>query len=935
MKIKQILVNHMTEPIGFKLDDLRIEFKIEAPAYQEITKQLIIWTNEKENPVYITAPQPYTNNYFDVEIPLEPRTRYHVEIVIKACETEARSESFFETGKMKEPFQAEWIAHPNKDLANTVFQKNLAVAKKVQQARLYMTGLGLYEVYLDGCKVGDEYLAPGVTDYKEWIQVQTYDVTEALANPAEHEWRISTADGWYKGEYGFEGGRTAIYGDQHKVIAELHLDFADGSHEVVTTDSTWQAAAGNVTASSIYYGEDLDDTLVTGDWQPVIILADSKAVLEDRLSLPIKIQEKITAQTLIQTPAGEEVLDFGQNQVGWLSFYNREPKGTKITFQMGEILQEGNFYRENLRDARAAFTYISDGEEKWVRPHFTYYGYRYVKVEGHTKPLELADYEAHVMYSDMPVTGGIQTGHAKVDRLFENILWGQKSNFFDVPTDCPQRDERLGWTGDAAVFSNTAALNMDVFAFFKKYMKDVAVEQKNHDGMVTMYAPAMGVSDGGAAVWGDAATIIPWNMYHIYGDPAILRQNYTSMKAWVNWVTANTKTPDLWTGTFQFGDWIALDGENPALPTGKTDEDFIASVYYYHSSQIVAQTAALLGFAEDEAIFSEQAARIKAAIQKEYITANGRLSIDTQTAYALALYFELVPEEQMNRVLNDLVTRLDKDNDHLKTGFVGTPFICQVLSKYGRHDLAMKIFMLEDFPSWLYAVNMGATTVWERWNSVQEDGTMHPDGMNSLNHYSIGAIMEWAYKYLLGLREHNAGCQEIHFAPNFDYHLKQVSGHFDTPYGDVKAAYAIETDKAHTIKMELAVPFGVTVHVELPRSRGKEVHVNDQVFTGGTFDLTAGNYELSYVPDGDYIARYHAETPAAAIMADEELVAKIDAIDGVLGFFKADPEAARGGLGRMSLTKLNTILPFIHIEPDKLAQINQLLAETPILSERS
>ena len=356
---------------------------------------------------------------------------------------------------------------------------------------------------------------------------------------------------------------------------------------------------------------------------------------------------------------------------------------------------------------------------------------------GNTLDINPDDFKAAVMFSSMDQTGSLKTDNRKVNRLFQNVQWGQKSNFFDVPTDCPQRDERLGWTGDADVFSNTAAFNMNVFEFFKKYSRDMAVEQKDHGGMLTMYAPSMGVDDGGAAVWGDAATIVPWNMYQVYGDPAILRQNYTEMKAWVDWITQNTKTENLWTGCFQFGDWIALDGENPALPTGKTDEDFIASVYYCYSAEIVSKAAAILGHDEDAAFYSEKAAAIRKAIQNEYITANGRLAIDTQTGYALALYFNLVPENQQQRVLNDLTARLGKDDGHLKTGFVGTPFICQVLSRFGNHRLATKIFMNEDFPSWLYAVNMGATTVWERWNSVLEDGSMNPDGMNSLNHSRI------------------------------------------------------------------------------------------------------------------------------------------------------------------------------------------------------
>lgn len=935
MKISKILINHLVEPVGFQLEDLRIEFIVEADHFAEITKKLKIWTTDHNRPVYQSQQQVFDNNYFEVDLELMPRTRYYVEIAIQdAAYNVFTKESFFETGKMNEPFQADWIAHPDKAIQNTLFKKEITVKANVTKARLYATGLGIYEASINGKKIGDEYLTPGITAYDQWIQVQTYDVTEAFQKSSTHELLFSTGDGWYKGTLGFDGGMKSIYGDQQCVIGEFHVTYEDGETQIISTDDSWLTTEGNVTKSEIYYGEDLDDTKTFSNWQTVTRLNKEKSLLQDRLSLPIKIMERLPVQEILETPAGEQVLDFGQNHTGWLKFYNREPKGTKLVFQMGEILQEDNFYRENLREARASFVYVSDGEEKWVRPHFTFFGYRYVKVEGSTHPLRKEDYQAAVLYSEMDTTGGINTTNPNVNRLFQNILWGQKSNFLDIPTDCPQRDERLGWTGDAEVFSKTAALNMNVFAFFKKYAKDIAVEQKLHDGLVPMYAPAMGNSDGGAAVWGDAATIIPWNMYQVYGDPAILRQNYSAMKAWVEWIRKNSKSSDLWTGTFQFGDWLALDGENPALPTGKTEEDFIASVYYYYSSDIIAKTAELLTISADAAHYRKQAQQIKEAIVKEYITANGRLAIDTQTAYAIALYFELVPEKQRPRVAEDLVARLKKDNDHLKTGFVGTPFICQVLSHYGYHKLATKIFLLDDFPSWLYAVNLGATTVWERWNSVLPDGSMNPEGMNSLNHYSFGAIMEWAYTYLLGIQQVRPGYQEINFAPQFDYRLKQVNGHFDTPYGNFSVRYQIEADSKHTININLTIPFGTTVNVKLPRGENSTVLVNGEKKANGCFSLTCGSYEICYIPSENYVEHYNSDTPASEIMADKLLIEKIDAIDPVLNFFKADPAAVEGGLGTMSLTKLDTLLPFIQITPENLAKINEVLTATPILSER-
>ncbi|MDQ0223219.1 alpha-L-rhamnosidase [Streptococcus moroccensis] len=931
MKITDITINHMTEPLGFEYKNLHIGFKVEAEQFETVEKQVEVKTGDSL--VYTSDFTAFNNNHFELDLDLEPRTRYDVIVSLKTTDGKTVSAtSFFETGKMAEPFEAKWIANKDKDIQNTLFRKVISVAKPVAKARLYMTALGVYETFIDGQKVGNEFLAPGQTAYDQWVQLQTYDVTDSLTH-GEHELLISTADGWFKGAYGFIEGMDCIYGDHHRALAEYHIEYKDGSSEVISTDPSWETTAGRVTKSAIYYGEDRDDTKEISGWEPVVLVEGDYDVLTDRLSLPLVVKETLDVAEILNTPAGETVLDFGQNHAGLFRFYNRLPKGTKVFLQVGEILQEDNFYKGNLRSARAAFEYISDGVEKWVQPAFTYYGFRYMKIEGFDA-INPEDFKADVIYSDMVSTGHITTNNAKVNRLFENVIWGQKGNFFDVPTDCPQRDERLGWSGDANVFSNTALLNMDVYAFYRKYLKDLAIEQDLNDGRSPMYAPSFGNPDGGGAIWGDATTVVPWNTYKATGDASILTEHYDYMKAWVDWIGRQTKTKNLWTGGFQFGDWLALDGENPAMPTGKTDEDFIASIYYHYSAHIVAETAKLMGNDADAAHYADLSDAILEAIRNEYISANGRLTIDTQTAYALTLQFDLVPEELRERVTNDLVARLHKDDDHLKTGFVGTPFINQMLSKFGQHKLATKIFLLEDLPSWLYAVNMGATTIWERWNSVEPDGSMNPEGMNSLNHYSIGAIMEWAYKYVVGIRNPQNGYQEFDIAPEFDYRLDNISGEFDSPYGLISVAYQIESDENHTVKMAITVPFGSTAHVTLPRSENVTVLVNGKTYQDGQFDLTAGHYDISYVPSQNYIEHYSAETTAAEIMADDYLIEQIDAIDPVLDFFRKDPDAVQGGLGKMSLTKLNALLPFITISEEHLKEITKVLEATPILAQR-
>lgn len=926
MKIKDILINHMVKPIGFDLSNLRVQFKLDGVYKANIEKQLII--ENKNEIVYQTKWSPFPNNYFDVDFKLAPTTRYIVTVAVRDGDEVITAESFFETGRMSESLIGKWISSPI-SYPNTIFDKEFKIDQEVDNGRLYITGLGLYEAYIDGNKIGDEYLTPGVTAYDQWTQIQTYDVTSMMTS-GTHRITVSVADGWYKGNYGFDGGKINIYGDRQMIIGELDYKVKNGPNKQIATDDTWKVASGKITNSAIYYGEDLDDTIEIHDWSSAVIVEKNQTTLSDRMSLPLKVKEELPVISVLSTPAGETVLDFGQNHAGWLSFYNTEPKGNKIKFEMGEILQSGNFYRDNLRNARAAFTYVSDGNKKWVRPHFTYFGYRYVKVSGNLGKIDAKNFKSLVMYSDMSMTGNIETDNSKVNRLFRNIQWGQKSNFFDVPTDCPQRDERLGWTGDANIFSNTASFNMDVFQFFKKYSRDMLLEQKTHNGKLTMYAPSMGEDDGGAAVWGDAATVIPWNMYLNYGDASILKQNFESMKSWVDWVTDHTKKANLWTECFQFGDWLALDGENPALPIGKTEEDFIASVYYYYSSVIVSRAATTLGRNTDAKHYKNQAIQIKKLIQDEYITRNGKVSIDTQTAYSLVLRFHLVPEDQMPRVTKDLVRRLDKDDNHLKTGFIGTPFINQVLTENGQHKLAVKLFLNEDYPSWLYAVNLGATTVWERWNSVLEDGSMNPQGMNSLNHYSIGAVMEWAYRYMLGITDHDAGYTNVTLSPKFDYRLKHVKGNYDSVYGKISIEYQIESDSKHTIIMSLDVPNGQKVRLKLPRTDNAEVNgklVNNPIL------LHAGHFDINYIPTEDYIEKYSLNTPVAKIMADKQLVNNLKQVSEQISFF--ENQGIINNMGKMNIPKINEVLPAININESEMNAIEKTLISTPLMSERN
>lgn len=934
--ISQILINHIDKPMGFLFDKLRIDFKIESQNDYDIEKQLIIYKDKINFPIYQTKKENKKEQFYELSLDLEPMTRYIIELIIYNTNGEKiTGKSWFETGKLSEEMNGNWIGNSDKNLQNTLFKKEFNITKKVKSARLYMTALGLYESYLNNKKIGDEILAPGLTDYDNIVQLQTYDITSLLQEKEKNSLIISVADGWYKGNFGFDGGADSIFGDHQLAIAEIHIWYQDESDEILITDDSWETTSGQISHSSIYYGEDLDLTKDIGNWKKVKLSNHKKNIITDRLSLPIKIKDKIPVKTIIKTPLGETVLDFGQNQAGWLEFFNKLEYGEKIKFEFGEILQNGNFYRDNLRAARAAFEVTSDGIEKWVSPHFTYFGYRYVKITGNFSKFSKEDFIANVIFSDIRENIYIKTNNKKVNQLISNVMWGQKSNFIDVPTDCPQRDERLGWTGDANIFSNTAMFNMDVYAFYNKWLRDIRNEQIKFNGMVPLYVPSMKSTDKGAAVWGDAITFIPWNIYNFYGDLSILESNYDSMKSWVNWIGKQTIHKNLWKGSFQFGDWLALDTETPGSPIGKTDGDFIASIYYYYSAYIIKESAVLLEKKDDVKVYESLSESILKEIRSEWVTPNGKLSLDTQTALSLSLKFPILVQQHKDRNVKELVKRIELDNKHLKTGFVGTPYLCQVLSDNNQHALAVDLFLNEDFPSWLYAVNLGATTVWERWNSVEPDGKINPEGMNSLNHYSIGAIMEWFYKYVLGINSFSPGFQRVTISPNFDYRLNSIDGSMDTPIGKLKISYKVEVNDLHKIEINISCPFGMIIDLNLPRTnKSTPISINKEVvYTDNkSIMLKTGEYKISYIPTLEYIEYYKVDTKVNEIIKNKDLVKKIGKIDSVLNFFKDNPDEVNGFLGTMSIEELSERMPFINVPSKNMIKINDLLKNTRIIS---
>ncbi len=857
MKIRKLRTNHIKNPVGFAMEKQVFSYVVEEAtgAFQKAARIRVALDEKMTDVVYDSGwDEAIDSIAWQLPISTAAATRYYWTVEAEADNGEvAESEvAYFETAPDMENLTAVFI-EAEKELDVVEFFTTISVKEQPVTARAYATALGIYELRIDGEKVGEEFLSPYSNDYDSWLQVLTHDVTAQLT-PGEHEISMVVTPGWYSGYFGFEG-KKEIYGKEKAAFLQLELALANGTKEIIVTDENWKARECAIRSAEIYHGEVWDATFVSEEAFDVTVLDVHKNKLQPRRSLPVRIMETVQPVELIHTPAGETVLDLGQNMAGWLSFYCRAPKGTKLFLQYGEILQNGNFYRENLREAKAEFTYISDGEARLVRPHATYYGFRYVKLEGFGEDVDLADFVGEVIYSQMDVTGSIVTGNPLVNRLTLNALWGQKGNFVDVPSDCPQRDERLGWTGDAQVFSGTALFQMDAYPFYVKFGHDMLMEQKRYDGCVPMVIPSFHMGPGGSSAWADAATVIPWNTYVYTGDAAILAQQYSSMKLWADWIYKQDVADGdkgLWQTGFHFGDWLALDGTDP-FPTGKTDPCYIASAYYYLSTRLTAQAAEVLGYKEEAALYEARAEKIKTAMAAEYFTEDGDLILKvrtltptpagslafvpvgeetavTQTGYVLALTFGFCPEEylpKMAKCLNDKI----KEDGGLVTGFVGTPVLCPALSANGYAQTAYDLLLNEEMPGWLYCVKMGATTIWERWNSVLPDGTMNPEGMNSLNHYAYGSIAEWMYRYVGGIQPipEKPGFREVTLTPMPDARLKSAEVTFDSPVGTYVSAWSYEGDTVH---YHFEIPFGAKAYVTLPGAQQEA-----QILSAGSYDF--------------------------------------------------------------------------------------------------
>lgn len=793
--------------------------------------------------------------------PLTSATVYSIHVCVTDNHEEtAEAEGTFETALMSpEAFSAKWITHGFEDDLEpcAVFVKWFSLHGKVKKARLYATALGIYEFSLNDAAVSDVRFAPGWTGYETRLQYQTYDVTDALKS--ENELRFTVGNGWYKGILGFfnQGNH---YGRRTGLLAQLVVTYEDGATETIGTDENWTNTTGEHRYNEIYHGEIIDRSLSEFEAQPVRLLDHTKDILIAQQDEPVRITERIAALEKHVTPKGEVVLDFGQNLTGVVEAHLRGEKGQKVIVRHAEALDEnGNFYTVNLRTARCTDTFILSGGEDVFLPSFTYHGFRYIAVEGLGEDIDPACFTACVMHTDLEKTARFETSNPLVNRLAQNIDWGLRDNFLDIPTDCPQRDERLGYTGDTQIFLPTAAILRNVELFYEKYLADLKDEQAKGMGVPTTIPNILGPG-GGISIWHDAAAIIPWVLYQNYGDKVVLEKQFDSMVDCVEYYREKLVDDYGLVKTCQeLGDWVSMDvPRGPMLKRteevwnlelvekmGATDPYFIANAYYLRSVELTAKAARVLGRDKEAERYEALHAELLGKIRDEYITRNGRLVSETQTGCALALAFGICEEKDRQKLLDAMIANIKLHKNHLTTGFAGTPFLCPTLSDGGAHDVAGTLFLKEDCPSWLYHVRLGATTMWELWDGVNPDGSFNRFEMNSLNHYSYGSIGAWMFHKLLGLDIVEPGYKKSRIAPRLIVGIPEVKGSIETVYGTLACAVSC-LDGRYCI--DITIPANTTAVVALPE-RDEET-------------LGSGTYHFEYKTAASFVKlRFNMETP--------------------------------------------------------------------------
>jgi alpha-L-rhamnosidase len=743
---------------------------------------------------------------------------------------------------------AQWISPPWDDdtirpVPSPVF-RHAFPAGAVVRARLHVTACGVYEATLNGQPCSDHVLAPGWTSYRHRLRYQTLDVTP-LVRTGGNELVVTVADGWFRGRLGWEpapAGRNR-YGDRLALLAQLELEDVDGGVTIVGTGPGWDVATGPVRAADLYDGEIHDARRTAGDdgWRAAMVVTPDVGRLEAPLGPPVRRIEEVAPVEAVRTPSGRCVLDFGQNLVGRVRFTVDAEPGTEIVLRHAEVLEHGEPSYRTLRTAAATdrYTCRGDGPETW-EPQFTFHGFRYVDVEGWPGDLDPTAFRAVVCHSDLERTGTFACSDARVTRLHENVVWSMRGNFLDVPTDCPQRDERLGWTGDLQVFAPAASFLYDTGGLLSSWLADLAAEQAD-DGVVPLVVPSVMDENAAAAGWGDAAVLVPWTVHERLGDVDLLARQLPSMRAWVDAVARLAGDDRVWTSGFQFGDWLDPAAPNDRPYDTRTDPDLCATAYLARSAEVVGRVCGLIGDDDAGDRYLRLAGEVRAAFRREYVTATGRVVSDSQTAYALALVFGLLEDADLERRAGERLGRLVRRARYrIATGFLGTPVVCDALTGAGHGDAAYRMLLQTAPPSWLYAVTMGATTIWERWDALLPDGTVNGDSMTSLNHYALGAVADWLHRVVAGIAPVEPGYRRARIAPMPGGRLRWARASLRTPYGELSSSWRVE---GSTFTLAARVPPSTTVEVVLPAD-------------GGRHEVGSGSHEWSLAVDPAWRRRW-------------------------------------------------------------------------------
>ncbi|MBN9390179.1 MAG: family 78 glycoside hydrolase catalytic domain [Chloroflexi bacterium] len=913
VKIANLRCEYTKNPLGLEVPDPRLSWIVESEerGQRQTAFQILVASSPQKlaandadlwDSGKVTSSQTHHHAYAGTPLKSGQTAWWKVRLWDKAGNVSGFSETaWFEMGLLaKSDWTGEWIGtapgettvEPTIRLnqvdpvpvtvtleADPYLRRDFQLAKPVARARIYATAKGVYELHLNGQRVGNDYLAPGWTDYPKRLLYQAYDVT-GLLQPEANTLGAVLGLGWFAGHIGWDAMKN-YYGTQPQLLAQLVVEYTDGTIEVVGSDSQWRATTkGAIRYSDFLAGElyDARQELVgwaspgydDSAWTAVNTYGGPTENLLADCAPAIQVTEDVKPIAILPQPDGKTIFDMGQNMVGWVKLRVNSPAGTRLQLRFGEMLDtDGSLYTLNLRSARQTDIYIAKGAgEEIFEPHFTFHGFRYVELSGYEGTPDLELVTGRVIHSDAPRSGTLKTSNELVNQLVSNIRWGQRGNFVSVPTDCPQRDERLGWMGDAQIFARTATYNMDLANFYRKWINDV-VDGQSEEGGFSDVAPRMVDLADGAPAWGDAGVIIPWTVYLMYGDTRVIEQNFEAMAAWMrylhkpnpNFIRANNLVNN-------FGDWLALDNaetvtdidqqRNPGewmAACQATPKELLATAYWAYDATLMAKMAKAIGREAEVARYTELFEQIKAAFIAEFVSEDGHLTSDSQTSYILALQANLIPDHLKEAAAGHLVANIKRRSGHLSTGFVGVGYLCPVLSENGYSDVAYELLLKTTFPSWGYSIEQGATTIWERWDGWTKEKGFQSPTMNSFNHYSLGSVGQWLYQYVAGIDTdpEKPGFYHSIVRPQVDPRLTSVEASYEALTGLISSAWQTEGDK---FTLHLTIPANTTATVSIPTTSADNVKEGGQSIAqvpGIEFVKQEGNAATYNIGSGSYV----------------------------------------------------------------------------------